>query len=94
MNPTIYKYEFDIEDQVKIDLPAGAEFLKCGLDPKSRSCMWFIVERNPSAIITRKFRIFGTGHILPRDILDANRYRHLGTFIQSIYVWHVFEDFT
>lgn len=71
----------------EIEIPTGAKFLTfacldCG------PAAWFEVPQK-TQMEKRLFRIFGTGHEIPRW------YRYLGTGLQPgpemTYVWHLYE---
>lgn len=83
---TIWKFEFDIKDDVQLQMPIGAKILSVQ-SQGSKSCLWALVDPDESTE-RRWFRIFGTGH----DI-DLDDYNHVGTFLTSegLFVWHMFE---
>ncbi len=67
------------------EMPKGAEFLFVE-QQGSNACAWFMVIAD-EPLEPRKFYIHGTGHEIPLG------QRYLGTFQQSPFVWHLFEDF-
>jgi hypothetical protein len=89
---TIYKYPFAVryltEQDFVIDMPAGAEVLSVQVQGDS-VCLWAMVDTEAAAEV-RRFRMFGTGHPLPRDA--AGRLRFVGTVQDGWYVGHLFED--
>lgn len=80
----IYKYRFEISDDVRIELPAGAEVLHAEMQ-HGEPTLW--VKVNPKAVkIVRFFRVVGTG-----QLFDDDRLTHVATFQQPPFVWHMFE---
>ena len=86
---TIWKYEFEIADEVKISMPLGAEILSVGTQRRGFICVWALLDPNASTI-TRLFRVFGTGH--PFDVV---MYKFWGTVTEDYNgvpaAWHIFE---
>ena len=79
---TIYKYTFGIRATQYISIPREHQIVKVGLDPQRTPCIWAIVA--PDAVPeTMELRIIGTGHECPEG-------KHLGSFAQGEFVWHVF----
>lgn len=82
---TIYKEPLTITDKQTFVCPG--KFLAVthvGLDPQGVPCIWFALERGyPDTKIT--VYVVGTGHPLP----DGNC-MHVGSFVQSPFVWHIF----
>lgn len=60
---TIYKYQFDTTDLVRLELPHGAKILHVDVQD-GRPTMWAQVDTD-AAIEQRVFYIFGTGHAIP-----------------------------
>jgi hypothetical protein len=89
MTKQIFKYPFKIEDEITMMLPAGANVLYVGVQ-SGIPCMWTMVEINRPTT-TRKFRVFGTGHLIPWGDSEP-MLNYIGTFQQSLFVWHVFEQ--
>ncbi len=81
---TIYKYPIEITDTQELSLPQGAKILHAGLDAQRQPCIWAIVEPNNPPRPTPIY-LTGTGGPLPPE-----PYRHLNTFIQGPFIWHVF----
>lgn len=87
MSNTIYKYPFEIGDDVTISMPRGATVLSVQMQGETPT-MWAIVD--PKAPIeARRFRIFGTGHPVPSVFGIGN---FVATFQQGPFVWHMFDD--
>jgi hypothetical protein len=83
---TIWKYEVEITDEVALQMPAGAEVLRhVEVNERHRSLwVWAIV--NPSAhLALRTFFVCGTGNPMPPVG------EHVGTVMDGLLVWHVFE---
>lgn len=80
---TIYKYNFDIQDEWHITTFKGATPLHVGLDPTGSPAIWFRV--NTLAITeTRRMFIVGTGNPMP---VAAAHY--VGSFTENRFVWHI-----
>ena len=82
---TIYKYPFAIQDYVSLQLLRSAKILKVEYQ-EGIPCLWAAVNTD-QPLVENKFRIFGTGHEIPRYIGG-----HVATFQQKTFVWHMFED--
>lgn len=81
----IFKYEFEVADEVTLDLPFETDVLSVGTQNFGRICIWALVV--PGArLVKRKFVVRGTGHPIDMDGL-----KFLGTVFDSTFVWHVFE---
>lgn len=85
---TVYKYPFDVDDEIVIRLPIGAEILKLDVQ-RGQPCLWALVA--PTAETEqRNFRLAGTGHPLP----DWNRtWRFIDSFqmLDGDLVYHLWE---
>ena len=84
---TIYKYEIPIKSEFKIDLPEGAEILKVD-DQRGMACIWALVNTDHIKV-ERRFTNKGTGH----EIRNDEYLKHIGSFFQGVFVWHLFEKF-
>jgi hypothetical protein len=81
---TIYKYPLEITDSQLIEMPMNAEILHAGIDPQGTACVWAALEtRNEYEQV--KLLIVGTGNPIPETAR-----KHLGSFVQPPFVWHVF----
>jgi hypothetical protein len=80
---TIHKYIIDITDEQLIQIPEEAEILHAGLDPRGYPCLWARVDTD-KPFESVKIIVAGTGNPLPEVG------RHLGSFTQNFFVWHVF----
>ena len=83
---TVYKYPFEIQDTVKLALPAAAQILHVETQ-RGVPCLWALVDTG-HVLEERIFYIYGTGHPIERAGL-----RHVGSFLMAsgALVWHVFE---
>jgi hypothetical protein len=81
---TIRKYQIKITGEQEITMPFGAEVIHAGLDPQGTPCLWAKVESGNSPEPVSVLMV-GTGNQMP---YEADR--HLGSFTQGDYVWHVF----
>lgn len=80
---TIYKYGINL-GVTELDLPANAEVIHAGLDPREQMSIWCLV--TPEAPTEKKkFVIKGTGHEI-----ESNLY-YIKTFNVDPFVWHLFE---
>lgn len=79
---TIWKFQLPSPLCV-IEMPAGATVIRVGRQGAS-ICLWAIVETD-NPMETRSFATVGTGHRIPPES------RHLGTWDDGPFVWHLFE---
>jgi len=80
----IYKYPIQIVSEQDIEMPYAAEIIHAGLDPTGQPCIWAVV--NPGFDPKpRRIFVVGTG----REFETWER--HLGSFLQDQFVWHVFQ---
>jgi hypothetical protein len=84
---TIWKYEFDIADQVTLMIPPGHTKLHWGRQNPDKICLWALVD---SSLIDEPnhFTVVGTGHDLS---LSQNEMTYLASVQDGPFVWHVFE---
>jgi hypothetical protein len=81
---TIYKYPIQITDEQEIQVHGEADVLHAGLDPQGTPCIWAMVDPSqPTAPLS--VLVVGTGNPMPYV-----PYRHLSSFVQGPFVWHVF----
>lgn len=83
---TIWKFPFTEDYTVEALVPDQAEVL-CAQLQGSVPCLWIRVDTEWPKV-TRKFKIFGTGHDVPSDA------KYVSTFQSPPFVWHVFEVFS
>lgn len=79
----IWKYPIEIVDRQVLSLPSHAEILHVGLDPTGTPCIWCRVEPAARPVSTT-ILVRGTGH----EISSVSK--HIGSFVQGQFVWHVF----
>ncbi len=84
---TIWKYPFKVDDRFTLEIPARSEVIHVGLDPEGNRCLWILLD--PEDVkYTATFYIFGTGHNVDSRFQGS---RHVGSFIEGPFVWHVFQ---
>jgi len=86
MNKVIWKFEFETNDVVEIQMPKHAEILY--LNVQHNPCIWALC--NPSAQReTRVFRIYGTGSPISQETPKT----YIGSYhlMSGALVFHVFE---
>lgn len=87
---TIYKYPLPINSTTHISMPAGAIVRHIGCDPAGEPCLWAEVDTD-HPMENRIFHVMGTGHPCPEFAYDGHpRDRFFGSFVQGVFVWHVF----
>lgn len=83
---SIWKFPLPValdDKPAEVTMPEGAVIVHFDT-PGREPTVWALVDSdNPPE--PRRFRIFGTGHPLPRGA------RHVGTYSDGPFVWHVFE---
>ena len=86
---TIWKYEFEVSDMIRLEIPGGGEILKFQLQ-NGKLCMWILVETEKPKKL-RIFVIYGTGQTITVNI--NTEYQYIDTVLQSDgkLVWHLFE---
>lgn len=84
---TIYKYPLEITDEqvIKISLfkYICESIVRVDLDPLGQPCIWCEVETTSKPLPVIIF-IVGTGNPIPDEA------KHIGSFIQGPFVWHVY----
>lgn len=85
---SIWKFPLGValdDKAAEVTMPEGAQIAHFGVVPGvGEPTVWALVDSdNPPEV--RRFQIFGTGHPLPRGA------RHVGTYFDEPFVWHVFE---
>lgn len=86
MGKVIWKFNFHVKDQVKIEMPKGAEILTVQ-NQYEMPTVWAIADPMAPKEL-RHFELLGTG----QDI-DTTGKKYIGTFQMSegTLVWHLFE---
>jgi len=86
----IHKYEAPAPfSATYLQLPVGAQFLKCVWRDGLGAQMWFLVD-TMQMYVTRTFTALPTG-----GTIDKQRHTYIDTYFESPqsidYVWHIFE---
>jgi hypothetical protein len=86
---TIYKYTINTNGS-EVDMPEGAKILTVR-EQNNEICLWACVDTD-KPLEPRHFEVYGTGHMLPKDMRDR---KYIGTaFVYNdTIVFHVFEYF-
>lgn len=83
---SVWKFPLGVrldDKAAEVTMPAGAAIVHFALQG-GEPTVWAQVDSDEAPEV-RRFRIFGTGHPLPRGS------RHVGTYGDGPFVWHVFE---
>ena len=80
---TIWKFPFEIASFIEVEMPNNPEMLHVELQGW-QPCLWAIVDPDNEKRVF-SFLLIGTGHPLP-----DNAAKHVGTFQQKQFVWHMF----
>jgi hypothetical protein len=85
---TIWKFQFEVDDNVSIEMPIDAEILTVDTQHEI-PCLWALVDSEKDTI-KRKFRIYGTGH----PIVENKKEKYIGTFqlYKGDLIYHLFEQ--
>lgn len=86
---TIYKYPLTLESFTEVAMPVEAEILDIQMQ-YDVICIWALVDPE-NRLVTRKFRIFGTGHPIEMKDLDSLVYLKTVKTRTELFIWHVFE---
>jgi hypothetical protein len=81
---TVHKFQFGISDIVEIEMPKDAKILHVECQ-NFIPCIWAHVNTENEKEL-RHFRVIGTGHLVDGHL------KHVGSFQQGIYVWHLWEE--
>lgn len=84
---SVYKYPVSLDDYFQLDLPYGAEILSVQVQ-QEEVYLWALIDKKEDLIVTRKFRLAGTGHLISEPNL-----KFIGTFQSDngYLVFHLFE---
>jgi hypothetical protein len=82
---TIWKFPIPIQDKFELHLPYIHKVLLTSLQDEQPQ-VWIEVDTSSSKNIPFKFYVRGTGHEI-----EENTY-HVGSWIQSPFVWHLYEQ--
>lgn len=82
----VWKYSLATfpEGIAEIEMPAYAEVVHVGLQDRTPT-IWAVVDPDAKRKELRRFKIYGTGHGIRENA------KHVGTWFQGPYVWHLFE---
>lgn len=86
---TIWKYEFETNNLVRIDIPKGYKILTLQTQ-NGQPCIWVLVDpENPKEPVA--FRVIGTGHPIQNAGFDKSNY--IGTYQQNdgALIFHLFK---
>ena len=86
---TIYKFQLKLQDNIRIDMPAGAELLSVSSGLSETAYLWALVETD-SRHVERTIRCAGTGHPIESWFTKD---RFIGTIILGYtgLVFHFFD---
>jgi hypothetical protein len=79
----VFKHQLDLE-RTLVETGSDAKVCLVGLAPEGKYCIWVEDTPNPHNGV-RRFEIYGTGHEIPDDA------KHVGSFVEASFVWHVYE---
>jgi hypothetical protein len=84
---TIWKYKFNISDNILIEMPKGAEILTVQTQD-GEPCIWALVDTEQKTIVDRHFELYGTGH----PFTETEK-KYIGSFqlLEGQLVFHLFE---
>lgn len=82
---TIWKFPFRIDDVVGLEMPEKSHILHVECQ-HGMPCVWALVIPESTKML-RTFCLIGTGHPI-----TAALGKHVGTFQQGPFVWHMFEE--
>lgn len=87
MHKVIYKYPFEVNDVVEIEMPLEAEVLSVQVQ-RGGPCIWALVDPK-TTLETKIFVVYGTGH----PVNTSTTGKFIGTFQLSggALVFHLFE---
>ncbi len=86
MNNVIYKYKFDVEDDIKLESYKNARLLKIGIQ-NNKICFWMLVNPKEERY-TYEFKVFGTGGEFDYNVSNIT---YIDTVFSDYFVWHIFE---
>jgi hypothetical protein len=88
----IWKYPFHIESTISVSTHKSAKILMIDCQ-QNVPCIWMLVDPS-SEKVTRRLKLVGTGHEI--DVQETSyilgQTRHVGSFQQGVFVWHVFDQ--
>jgi hypothetical protein len=87
MSNVIWKYLLGPESAHTLSMPAGAEVIHADIQ-RGEFCLWAIIPDQSAEKENRYFLIAPTGGPGDSRVIKKN---HITTFLDGMYVWHVFE---
>ena len=84
----VFKYPCPIADEFRLELPVFAKILSFQMQ-RETPCIWTLVNPENKTEI-REFRIFGTGHPIPEDVVLDFEYVGTAQMAGGTLVWHLF----
>lgn len=107
MRSVIWKFPLALHygDRHEVEMPHDAAVVHVGVQHGDQLALWALVDPD-RPMVTRRFRIFGTGHEIAERVTAIGRLAlespfppgtvgYVGTVMMfdGQYVWHVFEEF-
>ena len=85
----IYKYPFEVQGELSIEMPKGASILTVQVQ-NGTPCIWAVVNDSQLVLEDRRFRLFSTGQHID---VNLTHMRYIGTFqlVEGTFVGHLFE---
>lgn len=90
MHKSIYKYQLEVTDTKKIELPVGAEILTVQTQNET-PCLWALVDPNGIEKETRIIEVIGNGYPVDYDMGVSRKYISTFQLGGGQLVFHVFE---
>lgn len=89
----VHKYRIELEDEQVITMPEDAEMLSVQIQ-YGEPHIWMLVPHKPSKLVDRRFRLFGTGQLIPGEFKKDDNLHYLDTFqiMGGNIVLHLFEE--
>ncbi len=84
----IYKYPFEIEEQVEILMPKSAKTLSIQ-EQRGKLFLWALIDPSEECHVKKRFYVFGTGNYI--TLFQVDEMKHISTIQQGKFVWHIFE---
>lgn len=82
-------WKWTLEPINELEFPKDTKFLHADVQGGTM-CIWGLVDPKEKQKEFRKLVVFGTGHLIPDEIV--NRLKYISTILgMSPFVWHVFE---
>ncbi len=81
----VYKFPVHFMASFSYPMSADAEIVHVALQD-GQPHFWFCTD-TLAPPVSRHFQVFGTGHDIPHNA------KHLGSWLEGAFVWHLFEVF-